>query len=201
MSHMRHLNVAEETRGLLRVRRKLARTAHRSSLQAMGVATPLPRASIDPVDPRLRRLRQLAWLLDRSLGLGPRGRFGLDPLLGLIPGIGDWAGAALSLYIVYEATRLGLAWSVVGRMVGNIAIEALVGTVPIAGDAFDFVWQANMRNLQLVERHYRPDLRPRPLRDVGGFMIGLALALLALLVASLFAAAWVLRELWQFFVA
>lgn len=167
----------------------------------MGVATPLPRSGTHAADPRLRRLRQLAWLLDRSIGFGPKGRFGLDPLLGLIPGVGDWAGAVLSFYIVYESARLGVAWSVLGRMVGNIAIEALVGTVPIAGDAFDFFWQANARNLRLVEQHYLPGLPPRPLRDIGAFLAGLALALVALLLATLFLAAWVLRELWQFFTA
>ena len=165
----------------------------------MGVATPLPRAGADAVDPRLRRLRRLAWLLDRSIGIGPKGRFGLDPLLGLIPGIGDWAGAALSFYVVYEATRLGVAWSAIGRMVGNIAIEALVGTVPVAGDAFDFFWQANARNLRLVEQHYRPGLAPRPLGDVGAFLAGLALALIALLLTTLFLAGWLLRELWMMF--
>lgn len=165
----------------------------------MGVATPLPRPGADTVDPRLRRLRRLAWLLDRSIGIGPKGRFGLDPLLGLIPGLGDWAGAVLSLYIVYEAARLGVGWSVLGRMVGNIAIEALVGTVPVAGDAFDFFWQANARNLRLVEQHYRPGLAPRPLRHIGVFIVGLALALVGSLLASLFLTGWLLRELWQAF--
>lgn len=167
----------------------------------MRAASPLPDNGAAIVDPRLRRLRRLVWLLDRSIGLGPKGRFGLDPLLGLIPGAGDWAGAVLSFYIVYEATRLGVAWSALGRMVGNIAVEALVGTVPVVGDAFDFFWQANARNLRLVEQHYRPGLAPRPLGDIGAFLAGLVLALVALLLGSLFAAGWMLRELWLFVAA
>lgn len=167
-------------------------------LHAMGNATRLPRTPRGESEQRLQRLRRLAWLLDRSVGVGPRARFGLDPLLGLIPGVGDWAGAALSLYIVYEATRLGLSWPVVFRMVGNIAIETLIGTIPLAGDAFDFFWQANTRNLQLVDRHYRPGSKPRPLRSVGFFIGVLALITIGVLIASLFAAAWFFRELWQF---
>jgi hypothetical protein len=119
----------------------------------------------------------------------------------LIPGIGDWAGAALSLYIVYEAMRLGLPWPVLGRMVANIAIESLVGTLPVAGDAFDFYWQANARNLRLVEQHYSPKLKARPFRSVPLFIGALALFLVAMLAATLALAAWGVRELVQFVVS
>lgn len=133
---------------------------------------------------RLTRLRRVAWLMDRSIAFGPGGRWriGLDPLLGLIPGLGDWLGAGVSLWMLYEATRLGLRWSILTRMAGNILVEAIVGSVPILGDLFDAAWQANQRNWRLVERHFSATLRPRPMRRifwafalVGGlFLFGLA---------------------------
>jgi hypothetical protein len=143
------------------------------------------RRSAASVDPRLERLRSLAWLLDRSIPLPGGWRIGLDPLLGLIPGAGDWLGGMLSAYLLYEGARLGLPAHVLGRMVLNIAIEVLAGAVPVLGDLFDFAWQANMRNLQLVERHYRPTLRPRPL---GALVAGLlALVFLFITVAAVLA--------------
>lgn len=145
---------------------------------------------------RLQRLRHLAWVLDRSIPIGGGRRIGIDPLIGLLPGAGDWIGAVLSLYVLYEAARMGLPVAVLTRIAGNIAIEALVGAIPLAGDLFDFVWQANMRNLQLVERHYRPTLRPRSFRSIwlalGIFaavlltFIGLAVYAVVKLVIALF---------------
>jgi hypothetical protein len=167
----------------------------------MAEVTRPPRRFPSDAEPRLRRLRRLAWWLDRCIGIGPRGRFGLDPLLGLIPGLGDWAGAALSFYVVYEAMRLGLPWPVLGRMVGNVAIEAVLGSVPVAGDVFDFFWQANTRNLRLVDRHYHPRLRPRPLKAVAAFVAVLALTMIVLLIAAIACAVWIGRELWQLIVS
>lgn len=162
----------------------------------MPDVTRLPRPPPFSTDPRLRRLRKVAWLLDQSFTVGGK-RFGLDPLIGLIPGLGDWAGAGLSLYVVYEAMRLGLPWPIIGRMLGNVAVEALVGSVPVAGDVFDFIWQANTRNLQLVDRHYRPHHRPRSLRAIGVIFFILCLAMLALLFAAISVTVWLIHALWS----
>jgi hypothetical protein len=78
---------------------------------------------------------------------------GLDPLLGLAPGVGDAVGAGVALWIVLEAARLGAPASTLVRMVANVAIDALIGAVPVAGDVFDFAWKANLRNVELLERH------------------------------------------------
>lgn len=134
-------------------------------------------------EPRLRRLRALAWFLDRAFALGKNRRFGFEPLIGLIPAIGDWIGGIFSLYILYEAARLGIPWRVLGRMAWNVALEVIIGTIPIAGDIFDFVWQANMRNVQLVEANFRPTL---PTRPVGKIVVPLIIAA-ALLLFSVFA--------------
>src|SRR5690606_28584295 len=102
-----------------------------------------------------------AILLDTSIPVG-RWRIGIDPLLGLIPAIGDWIAAVLSLYIVYESARLGAPVHVLFRMAGNILIEALLGVVPVLGDLFDFAWRANIRNLALIEKFYAPGSRRLP---------------------------------------
>jgi hypothetical protein len=97
-------------------------------------------------------LRKLTQLMDYSIEVPGTGyRFGLDPLLGLIPGIGDTLSMAISAYIVVQARRLGVSRWVLTRMVGNIALDALVGSVPLLGDAFDFAFKANKRNLRLLK--------------------------------------------------
>ena len=112
--------------------------------------------SINEVDSRLNRVRKLAHLLDSSFGLpGTSVRFGLDSLLGLIPGVGDIAGALLSGYIVYEGLRLRAPKRLLMRMIGNIAVDSAIGAIPIAGDLFDVAWKANRRNLRLLNRHVK----------------------------------------------
>lgn len=91
--------------------------------------------------------------MDSRFGIpGTSWRFGIDGLVGLIPGIGDAAGALVSLYIVAEARRLGVRKSTLFKMVVNIALDAVAGAVPIIGDLFDFGWKANQRNVRLMER-------------------------------------------------
>ena len=80
-------------------------------------------------------------------------RFGLDPVLGLVPGLGDAAGAVLAAWIFLEAIRLGAPRATLARIASNIAIDALVGAVPVLGDVFDIVWKANLKNVELLEGH------------------------------------------------
>ncbi len=97
------------------------------------------------------RLERLAWLLDSALPLpGTRFRLGLDAVIGLLPGVGDIVGAALSSYILAEAARLGVPKSVLMRMGFNVLVEAVVGVIPFAGDIFDLAWKANQRNIALL---------------------------------------------------
>jgi len=103
---------------------------------------------------RLARIRRLAWLLDSSMRLpGTRFRFGLNSLVGLTPAAGDAAMAAISLYIVYEAYQLGLPKSQLARMLGNVAVETVAGSVPLLGDVFDATFKANLRNIALIDAH------------------------------------------------
>ena len=161
----------------------------------MGEAIPIPRQIPADAEMRLRRLRKVAWLLDRSVGVGPDARFGLDPIIGLIPVVGDWAGSILSLYVVYEALRLGIPWPVLGRMLLNVGVEALVGAVPVLGDVFDFVWQANMRNLRLVEAHYHARLRPRSSGSIAGVLAIMATAVIVISIATLWLGIWLIQQL------
>lgn len=97
-------------------------------------------------------MRTLARLLDSAVGVPGTGvRFGLDPVLGLIPGAGDVAGAALSGYMVLVARELGAPGAVVLRMLANVAIDTAVGAIPVLGDLFDVAWKSNTRNLALLE--------------------------------------------------
>src|SRR4051812_30560406 len=101
----------------------------------------------------VRRLDTLAYLLDDSIPIPGTGtRVGLDALIGLVPGVGDAAGALLSCYIVFQGARLGAGFPVILRMLLNIGIETVVGAVPLLGDLFDAGWKANDRNMRLLHR-------------------------------------------------
>ena len=103
---------------------------------------------------RVERLDRLTRLLDIAFVVpGTNIRFGVDAIVGLIPVVGDWAGVALSSLVILEAARIGVPAGLLARMVGNVVIEGVVGSVPIAGDVFDVFWRANRRNLGLLRRH------------------------------------------------
>ena len=100
---------------------------------------------------RLKRLEAIARLLDVAFILpGTKVRYGIDGLIGLIPVVGDIIATALSLFLVREARALGAPWHVTARMLGNVAFQGIVGTVPVAGDAIDVLFRANMRNARLL---------------------------------------------------
>jgi hypothetical protein len=107
-------------------------------------------------DNKLRKIRSLSYLLDESIPIpGTAYRIGLDPILGLIPGAGDYLGAILSLYIIYESAKLGVSKPTLSRMVFNIVFESLLGTVPVLGDLFDAGYKSNKKNLELLETHLK----------------------------------------------
>ena len=115
-----------------------------------------PRAlSAVEIEARLRRLRHLAWMVDGMFRIpGLRFRFGLNSLIGLVPGGGDAVLGLISLYIVYEAHRLGVPRATLAKMLGNVAIEVVAGSVPVLGDLFDMTLKANLRNIAVLERHF-----------------------------------------------
>src|SRR5579872_5045238 len=102
---------------------------------------------------RLARFEMLAKLLDIAFILpGTKIRYGIDGILRLIPVVGDLVATAFSLWLVREARALGAPWHVTARMLANVAVDGVVGMVPIAGDAFDVLFRANMRNVRLLRR-------------------------------------------------
>lgn len=146
---------------------------------------------------RLRGLDKLAQLLDTAIRIpGTNFRIGLDGLLGLVPGVGDTLGAVLSAYIIFAAARLGFPTGTLLRMVGNIAVETVVGAVPILGDIFDIAWKANVRNLALLRAH-RVEVADRdersPRRMMSWFVVVLVLTMIGLIAFSII----VLRFLYQ----
>lgn len=103
----------------------------------------------------VKNLRWLARLMDAQFRVpGTDIRFGLDGLLGLVPGVGDLSTFAVSGYMVTIMARNGASGYVLARMVLNILIDAIFGSIPLLGDIFDIYFKANLRNLRLMEEHY-----------------------------------------------
>jgi Domain of unknown function (DUF4112) len=119
------------------------------------------RAPGNPV--ALDALRRWAVLLDSAFRIPGTGiRFGLDAIVGLIPGVGDISTPAFAGLLLLQAVRMRLPIVVQARMVLNAAFDMLIGLVPILGDLADVGWKANLRNLALLERHARPGVPPAP---------------------------------------
>lgn len=105
-----------------------------------------------PIDTHLERI---GLLMDRAIRIpGTNLRFGLDPILGFfLPVVGDWIGTLVGAYIVLASIRYGLPKSTITRMVFNIAVDLFIGIVPVVGDAIDFAWKSNTKNLRLLQKY------------------------------------------------
>ena len=132
-------------------------------------------------DSALAQARALARLLDTAVRVpGTSFRIGLDPIIGLVPGVGDLLGGALSAYVLVLAARAGASRPVLLRMLANLGTDAVVGAVPLAGDLFDAGFKANARNLALLEAHVA---RPRETRRASKlFVVGVVAAAVAIVV-------------------
>lgn len=105
---------------------------------------------------RLRRLATIARLMDTAIGIpGTKIRFGADSVLGLIPLVGDAGGALVGVYMINEARRLGVPPQKLMQMVGNLAADSFIGSVPVAGDLFDLFFKSNRRNLDIILDHFQ----------------------------------------------
>lgn len=164
-------------------------------------------ASNSPSEMPTSVARELEWLAHwmdsvfRIPGVGIR--FGLDSLLGLLPGFGDTATSIVSLYILNAATRHGVSRSTLIRMALNIAADYTLGAIPILGDLFDVYWKSNQRNLALLKRHaLAAPLESQQLRRgdqlfVAGLIVGLVLLLIGSVTATYFLLAWLSRFIFQ----
>ena len=151
----------------------------------------------DPAD-RARNVRVLARLLDSSIPIpGTSWKVGFDPIVGLIPGIGDLIGAVLSGYIIVQAARAEVPTLTLARMLANVGFDTLVGAVPALGDVFDAAWKSNTRNVALLERHLAVAVVPaREKRSVIGPTVLALIALVLIVGAGLALGIFVARLLW-----
>ena len=132
--------------------------------------------------------RALASWLDEAIAIpGTSLRVGLDPLLGLVPGLGDALGLVASAYVVVVALRLGAPGSVAARMVANLLVDAAVGAIPVLGDLFDFGWKANTRNVALLETWVA---RPGPTRRASSALVAALVAAVIAVAAAVGFATW-----------
>lgn len=131
----------------------------------------------------IKYLRHLSTLMDSQFRLGGF-RFGLDGLLGLIPGVGDIVTTGVSIYIIAEAARLGCSTTTLLRMALNLAFENIADMVPILGNIFDFLWKANTRNINLLDKHLAD---PRhTTKQSRGVLLVIVVGLLSVLFGSLY---------------
>jgi hypothetical protein len=177
-----------------------------------GDANPMPKKAapppvrLAPLEPdrwtrgagifRDQTLERLEILLDEAFRIpGTSIRFGLDGIIGLVPGLGDVIAGLLSLIIPLAAWIRGAPYVTLVRMATNVAIGVLIGSIPILGDIFDIAWKANRRNYQLLRRHL---IEPRrhTWRD-WGFLIALAACLAAIFTIPVVLVLWLLTRLFQ----
>lgn len=117
------------------------------------IAKSLPGMGRDPHSVR-QRVEALEQLLERSFHIpGTKIPFGLDSIVGLVPVLGDLVTAAMGAYMVWEARNLGMGKIQLLRMAANVGIDTALGAIPLAGDAFDFLWRSNSKNLRIIKKH------------------------------------------------
>ena len=148
---------------------------------------------------RARNVRVLARLLDNAIPIpGTSWKIGLDPIVGLIPGIGDLISAVLSGYIILEAARAQVPTLTLAKMLGNVGVDTLFGAIPALGDVFDATWKSNTRNVALLERHLAVVVvePPPEKRSVIGRTIVAGAALVLIVGAGLAFGIYVARLLW-----
>ena len=149
---------------------------------------------MQPVPSRLVQLRRWAVLLDSAFKVpGLPVRFGLDAIVGLIPGVGELTTPAFTMLLLFTGVRMRVPVVVLARMVLNTGVDTLIGLIPVLGDITDVGWKANLRNLELLERHAVPGT-PVSRADTWFVAIGIGLiALVALLaIVSIVLAVWII---------
>ena len=131
---------------------------------------------------RLAALRRVAELMDSAFVLpGTSYRIGLDPIIGLVPWVGDLVSPLFTIALLWQARDIRVPKIVLLRMIFNAAIDAVIGAIPLAGDLFDFAWKANQKNIALLERHAYEEHRA----GFGDWIFVLAMIALVILLAAI----------------
>ena len=146
---------------------------------------------------KLEIAKYLAELLDRRFTIpGTSIRIGLDPVLGLIPGVGDAIASLAGSIILFLAAQAQLPKIVLVHMSLNIALNGMIGSIPVFGDLFSVWFQSNVKNVELLERHAFGD-RHTSTAGNWAFVTGLLLAILCVIIGSVVAIFWVLARIWE----
>lgn len=123
--------------------------------------TDTERARLLAAQARLARMRDLTWWMDSAIGIPfTRFRFGLQPIIGLVPVLGDLIGLLITLYVIVQATLVGAPRPMIGRMVGIALLDFVIGLLPVVGDAADAVFKANTRNMAALDAYLEQQLSP-----------------------------------------
>ena len=171
----------------------MSRTNPRVEVEGRGITA-------DDPGSRIRRVRLLSQLLDNSITIPGTGRkIGLDPIVGLIPGIGDFIGALLSAYIILEAARADVSGFMLVRMVANVGFDTLLGSIPLVGDVFDAMWKSNTKNVAMLEHHVakQTSQSARGRSYNAGAVLLTAIALLVIVGVGLLLGIFVARLIWS----
>ncbi len=143
--------------------------------------------------PKLKWIRRVSQLLDSKFTIPSTSiKFGIDPILGIIPGIGDLSSYIISLFIIYTAKKKGGSGELLTKMMLNSSIDALIGSIPIFGTVFDIWYKANVRNLTLAQEHF---VEGKHQGTGKGLMLVIILSVIAIITALVYMAWWVLVEL------
>jgi hypothetical protein len=139
----------------------------------------------------MKQMELIAKLMDKQFKIpGTNFRFGLDGLIGLIPGVGDVSTFAVSCYLIALMAKNGAGGYVMGRMILNVIIDAVVGSIPVLGDLFDFAFKANTRNIRLMQEHY---VQGRHRGGAWKIIIPIIILLLLVMIGGI----WLLYKAWN----
>ena len=149
-------------------------------------------AGAKPVEPLFKLV---ALFMDNLIRVpGTQFRIGLDPIIGLIPGIGDTGAAMVSAMALVQAARLGLPKIVLARMATNILVNQVVGVVPVFGDAFSVWFKSNARNYELIKK-FSTGARRTATRSDWVFVVGVLAALVVIICTGIVLSLWLLQQL------
>lgn len=146
-----------------------------------------------PVDPRLKMIKRVSKLMDEQFSIGGF-KFGLDPILNLIPIAGDVGGFTVSVALIFTMLQHGVSGKLAMKMLGNAVLDALVGAIPVLGWFFDFTFKANTRNVKLLTEHYTQGKHKGSATPVViSIVITVLVVLVVLIVFSFIALKWIVN--------
>ena len=146
---------------------------------------------------RLDRVQSFARLLDASIPIpGTRLSFGIDAVIGLVPGLGDAVGVAFSTVILWQGFQMGASKRLLTRMLYNVGVDGLLGAIPLLGDWHDLVWKANIKNAELLKRQVEDP--EKTAKASGWFLLAVLGVVSAIGIGAIVLAIWIIRLLLGF---